>query len=495
MEVKQLSYTILSKTNIYLRLIVHLKSGLTSSLDRVEIVSDNRLKYDVVVVGLGPAGSSLVYLLRNTGLKVAGIDLVDWDGIWGKPCGDAIGEHHFDETGLPKPSGPSLRNRVEGIDIYSPSEEIRLRVKGLGYIIDRNEYGKMLLKEAEKAGVDLYLKTQVKAPILEDGKLIGVKAKNSDGDLVFEAKIVVDATGTGAVLRRRLPKTWPVNEPLKSTDANIAYRKILDLEDTIEDYQYIRIYVNQRIAPGGYWWFFPEGPSSVNVGLGVQGGRGYPSPKEIYEKELAHRPELRNVKRVKADAGAMVPTRRPANTLVWDNFLGIGDNGYTVNPVHGGGMGYAMSAAFYASKAIVEAFEKGDFSRYGPLWKTNLDYMKGIGAKQAALDIFRIYLQSLTDEEIEWALKNGVVKADDAYTISADGELKANLGVLDKARVLISMLKRPVMLLQLRTVGNYMKEIKNLYQEYPENPDDLEKWVSKVEDLYSRFKSELNIEW
>ncbi len=454
-----------------------------------------RLEYDVVIVGLGPAGSSLAYLLRNSGLKIAGIDLVDWDGIWGKPCGDAIGEHHFDETGLPKPSGPSLKNRVVGIDIYSPEEDVRLRVKGLGYIIDRNEYGKMLVREAEKAGIDIYLRTLVRSPILKNGKLIGVTARQGKEELEFYGKIIVDATGTGSVLRRRLPKEWPVNEPLKPTDANIAYRKIVELDHEIEDYNYIRIYVNQRIAPGGYWWYFPEGPTSVNVGLGVQGGRGYPSPREIYEKELAHRPELQKIIRVKADAGAMVPTRRPANTLVWDNFIGIGDNGYTVNPVHGGGMGYAMAAAYYASKAIIKAFQESDFSRYGPLWKINLDYMKGIGAKQAALDIFRMYLQTLTDEEIEWALKNGVVGAEDAYTISADGDLKANLSALEKAKILMRIMKRPTLLLQLKKVGSYMSEIKSLYQEYPDNPDNLQSWLEKVEELYQEFKSELKIDW
>ncbi|MEB3844471.1 MAG: geranylgeranyl reductase family protein [Desulfurococcales archaeon] len=454
------------------------------------------LKYDVVIVGLGPAGSSLAYFLKDSGLKVAGIDLVDWDGLWGKPCGDAIGEHHFDETGLPKPEGEAMRNRVVGIDVYSPREDVKLRVKGYGYIIDRNAYGRGLVKAAMDKGVDVWLKTFVKRPLIEDGRLIGVEARGPNGeDLVFRGKVTVDATGTSSVIRRRLPREWPVNEKLKPTDANIAYRKIVDLDHEIEDYQYIRIYVNMSIAPGGYWWFFPEGPTSVNVGLGVQGGRGYPSPKQIFEEKLANRPELKGIVRVKADAGAMVPTRRPANTLAWDGFIGIGDNGFTVNPVHGGGMGYAMVAAKYASQAIVEAFEAGDFSRYGPLWKTNTLYMRSIGARQAALDIFRIYLQTLTDEEIEWGLKNGVVKADDAYVISSEGELKANLSVLDTAKVLARMLKRPSMLLQLRTVGNYMKKAKNLYLSYPESPDKLGEWVSSVEELYKEFKGKLGIDW
>jgi digeranylgeranylglycerophospholipid reductase len=450
----------------------------------------------VVIVGLGPAGSSLSFFLKDSGLKIAGIDLVDWDGIWGKPCGDAIGEHHFIETGLPLPSGKALRNRVEGIDIYSPSEQIKLRVFGKGFIIDRNAYGVMLLKEAEKKGVDIYLKTRVVAPIVEGGKITGVKAVSpSREELVFKAKVVVDATGTGQVLRRRLPKEWPVNEPLKPVDANVAYRRILELDHEIEDYQFIRIYVNQSIALGGYWWFFPEGKTSVNAGLGVQGGRGYEHPKSIFDSKLAVRKELQKVVRVKADAGALVPTRRPANTLVWDNFIGIGDNGFTVNPVHGGGMGYAMTAAKYAAESIVEAFEKGDFSRYGPLWKTNIKYMKSIGAKQAALDIFRIYLQNLTDEEIEKGLEVGIIDADKAYNISTEGDLDVDMSKIEKLKIVLRLLKRPSLLLQLATVGDYMKTVKNLYLNYPENPDNLPGWVAEVEDTYTKFKKKIGVNW
>ena len=453
-------------------------------------------KFDVAIVGLGPAGSSLAYQLRNSGLKIVAFDVVDWDRIWGKPCGDAIGKHHFEETGMPEPRGEALRNLVKGIDIYSPSEEIRLRVEGEGFVIDRNSYGSMLVREAQSSGVDVRLKTRVTEPVFSDGKLVGVRVKPVGGaSYEVRANIIVDATGTSQIIRRKLPPEWPANEPLKPTDANLAYRRIVDLDREIEDYNYIRIYVNQEIAPGGYWWYFPEGPRSVNVGLGVQHGRGYPHPKQIFEEKILPRPELKNIVAVKSDAGAVVPTRRPANTLVWDNFVGIGDNGFTVNPVHGGGMGYAMSAAYYSAKHIVEAAELGDYSRYGPLWKINLDYMKGIGAKQAGLDIFRIYLQTVNNDVIEWGLKLGIVDAKSAYDISSEGEMKANLSVLDKITLMVGNITRIRDLLKLRTVAKYMADAKKLYLEYPDNPDKLPEWIARVENLYADFKKWLGVDW
>jgi len=458
-------------------------------------VAEQAGSYDVVIVGLGPAGSSLARLLSGSSLRVLGIDMVDWDGVWGKPCGDAIGKHHFEETGLPEPRGEEVKQRVEGIDIISPSEKHVLTVRGEGYVIDRNKLGTRYIREAEQGGVEVKLNTQAIAPIIENGKVAGVRAvdRKTGKHLIFRANVVVDATGNSGVLRRKLPRDWPANEPLKPVDANIAYREIVELDYEIERPEYLRIYLNQKIAPGGYWWFFPEGITRANIGLGVQGGRGYPRPNVIYREVLARRPEVR-VTRVLNASGSLVPTRRPANTLAWHGFIGIGDNGYTVNPVHGGGMGYAMYAAFMARKAILEAHEAGDFSAKG-LWSVNTGYMRTLGAKQAALDVFRIFLQNLSDDDIEYGIKHGIMKAEDAYETSVTGELHANLSLLDKVATVLKTLGRPSLLPKLAIVARYMKRVREHYLSYPDSPEGLQKWVSEVEGIYREYKGSLGINW
>ena len=452
--------------------------------------------YDVVIVGLGPAGSSLAYLLRNKGLRVVAVDLVDWDGLWGKPCGDAIGAHHFEENDIPPPSGDEVYQRVEGIDIYSPSEKHMIRVKGKGYMLNRNKLGRRLVEEAQKAGVDIRLRTRAVAPVIEAGKLAGVRVVSLDkGEhYIIKAKIVVDATGSGGALRRKLPSEWPVSEQLKPVDANIAFREIRILDYEIEEPEYIRIYLNKEIAPGGYWWFFPKGANIVNVGLGVQGGRGYPKPTVLYYEKLAKRPDIARSREILSSSGALVPTRRPANTLVWDNFIGIGDNSFTVNPVHGGGMGYAMHSAYHAAKAIEKAFETGDFSAKG-LWYLNVAYMKGLGAKQASLDIFRIFLQELENADLEYGIKHRIMRAEDAYETSVTGELKADFSVLDKVVTVIKTLGRPSLLPKLVKVAEYMRRVRELYMRYPESPEGLSRWVTEVNDLYAEYKRALGVNW
>ncbi|MCE4604583.1 MAG: geranylgeranyl reductase family protein [Aeropyrum sp.] len=458
------------------------------------------LKYDVVIVGLGPAGSSLAYLLKDSGLKVAGIEVAGPERVWGKPCGDAIGKGHFLETGLPLPKEPALMQVVNAVDIYSPSEEVRLRLAepNGGFMIDRNKYGFQLVEEAQKSGVDIYLRTHALKPIIEDGKLAGVYAKQhgeEESAIRFYANIVVDATGSGGAIKRKLPPDWPVVEPLKPTDSAVAFRKIVEVDYDIEEPDVIRIYINENIAPGGYWWLFPKGKRIANIGIGVQRGRGFPHPRELYTKYLDARPDTGRVVRVLNEAGALLPTRRPANTIVWDNFISIGDNAYTVNPIHGGGMGYAMTAAMYAAKTIKSAFEIGDFT-VNTLWQANTGYMRTTGAKQAGLDILRIYLQTLTNEEVEWAMRNGVASVESLMETSISGEMKKlNITALEKAKLLVRMLGRPTKLLELLTVGEYMSRVKKLYLQYPEKPEELPKWVDKVESLYKEFKAKIGVDW
>jgi geranylgeranyl reductase family protein len=445
--------------------------------------------YDVVVAGLGPAGAVALWHLARLGMKVLGVDQRDWGSLWGKPCGDAIGAHHPREAHLPELPSRVIRNRVSGIDIFSPSENVRYRILGEGYIIDRGEMGRWLIKEAMDRGAEVLLKTNILAPIIENGKVAGVLLKGGEGKVHVRAKVVVEATGFSRVIRLRLPKEWPVYEDIEPTDYEVAYREVIEYEDfTIEEPSIIRIYLNQDVAPGGYWWFFPESSMAANVGLGVQNGKGYPNPLRLYREKLAKHALLSRRYIVKRGAGAPLPTRHPSNSMVGPGIVVIGDAGYTVNPLHGGGMGYSFRAAYFAAKAIEEAFERGDFTPKG-LWSLNVNYMKTVGARQAALDVFRRFLQMLSNEDIEYGMKNKLIPEQDVYYTSSSGDIR--LSIVEKAMILLRGLGRPSLLSKLKLVADYMKKIKNHYESYPEQPEQLPRWIAAAQNLYNEYLASL----
>ncbi len=445
--------------------------------------------YDVVVAGLGPAGAVATWHLSRMGFRVVGIDFRSWKTLWGKPCGDAIGAHHLHEAGLPEPPSGIIKNRVTAIDIYSPGETTRYRVTGEGYIIDRRAFGEWLLREAADRGAELLLGAAVLAPIIEGGRVVGVKARVGDRTEEIRGKVVIEATGFSRAIRMRLPREWPVYEDIAPTDMEIGYREIIHYEDyEIEEPSVLRIYLDQEVAPGGYWWFFPESGSAANVGLGVQGGMGHPSPQELYRRLVSRHPLFSRKYSVVTAAGAPLPTRRPSNTMVGPGVMVIGDAGYTVNPLHGGGMGYAFRSAYFAAKAFENAYNAGVFDEER-LWGLNTEYMRAIGARQAALDIFRLFLQRLSNDDIRYGMEKRLIPEQDVYYTSTEGELK--LSIVEKASIILRGLRRPSLLAKLKIVADYMKRARRLYLSYPEKPGELPRWIRSVEQLYSDYLSRL----
>lgn len=445
--------------------------------------------YDVVVVGLGVAGAFAAYKLSRAGLKVLAVDIKPYDRLGDKPCGDAIGKHHLEALGLADLPPDIIEGRVRGIDIFSPSENFKFRVLGEGYEVDRVGLVRYLVKRALDFGLELSIETTVLGPVFRGGFVRGVVLRREGALVEISAKVVIDSSGNARVIARKLPSEWPVSEDLKMVDSNIAYREVRELQFEVEESDILRIYVSKRIAPGGYWWLFPYSLMSryVNVGLGVQGGRGYPHPRILLYQYVLSR-ELFKGSRIVEAGGALVPTRDPLKSLVWNGIAVIGDAAYTVNPVHGGGKGSAMVSANCVSSAIIEGLETGGVDARS-LWNANVCYMTNYGVKQAVLNVFRLFLQELSDDDIEFGMSKKIIREEDLNTLSLKGDLE--LSVVDKALRFLAGLRRPSLLFKLRSVSEYMNKVRSLYGGYPRSPEELPAWSQKVESLLREYKAKV----
>ncbi len=445
--------------------------------------------YDVVVVGAGTAGCFAAYKLAKAGLSVALIEYKDVNNIGKKVCGDAIGAHHFKTIGLEEPKmGVDATGIFTGIKVYAPNERDYIIVEGKGYALNRHVFGQRLLKMALNAGAELYDKHKAIAPIVEGSWVKGIKSLNlRDNSIVdFYAKVVVDASGAVSVIRIKLPKEWWVSSKVPYEDYNVTYREIWKINMEL-DTKYAEIYLNPKIAPGGYWWFFPKSRDIVNVGLGVQAIPNNPNPLKQFMKYIKEKFK-KNIIKVLDAGGGIVPTRRPIPCMVWNGVVIVGDAACTANPLHGGGIGPSMLSSLKAAETIIEALDKGDASIEN-LWEYQIRYHKIYGAKQAALDIARMYLQRLSEEDLSFFIEKRVVSGLEILDMGYEGELR--LSILKKLGIAAKLVKKPNLLKEVKAVRDYMNKIKLLYINFPKKPSEYPRWLNNVNILINEFKSRI----
>ncbi len=459
--------------------------GFTDSRERAFVK-----KFDVVVVGAGTGGCTAAKAAAEAGLEVCLVDRKGEGDIGDKVCGDAIGKHHFDRLKLAYPAGDELERKISGVDIYSPDEETVFRIKSealFGFMLNRRLFGQRLLRHALNAGSSLMDSTHVLGPLLEGGFVVGVLARKVDSEEKFElrGRVVVDASGFSAVLRRQLPPELGIEAAASPGDEVVCYREIRRLREPIEEPDFCRMYVSQAISPGGYCWIFPEGGTRVNVGLGVAPLGKFPSPKrQLYELVLSRL--LFEGSTAVTGGGGYLPTRRPLDSAVGDGILLVGEAAFHVNPSHGGGMGPSMIGGASAGEVVVGALEAGDVSRRG-LWSHNVRYMEAYGVKQAGLDVFRLFLQGLGDANLNHGMKYRLLTEEDILRASMDEEVR--LSITEATRRVLQSLGRLTLLRRLRDAAGLMKRVRAWYRNYPTSPQGFEEWRRNAWDLFRVARS------
>lgn len=448
-------------------------------------------KFDVIVVGAGTGGCIAAKTVADAGLNVCLIDRKKEEDIGEKVCGDAIGKHHFDDLGLDYPVGDELERKLIGVRIYSPDRENVFKVKDerlYGFIINRRRFGQRLLRNTTDSGATLFESTHALEPIIKDSFVIGVSARNikTAEKIKLFGQVIVDASGYLAVLRKKLPSEMVVEPTINIEDVVICYREIRELKEQVAEPDFCDLYLSQKWAPGGYSWVFAESGNKVNVGLGVSMSSNFPNPKNQFYENILSMPLFEGSS--VANAGTWYdPTRRPLDCVTGNGIVIVGDAACQVNPIHGGGMGPSMRGGATAGKTIVEAVEKGNVSLDG-LWPYNVRYMHSYGAKQAGLDVFRILLQGLGDEGLNYIMKHRLITEEDLLKASMGEDARIN--ITEATRRIFRGLGKLSFLKRLREAANLLKKVRQHYWNYPITPQEFEVWRKKAQE-YVKQANEL----
>ncbi len=450
-------------------------------------------KYDAIVVGAGTAGCLAAKTIAQKGLKVCLVEKKPRQEIGEKICGDALGEHHLKFLGLEKPQGGELEAKIDGIKIYSPDENTVFTIADkdfVGHILNRRLFGQWLLNKATDAGATLQDSTNLRGPIIEKGAVVGISAKNMKSGKISElrSKVVVDATGYFGMVRKQLPAEMGIDRDIDNADVEACYREIRQLKQETENTRFCEIYLNQKASPGGYIWIFPKGGARVNVGIGAcMRKSGYPNPKEQLYSTAFKKPMF-DGSLVLTGGAWFDPVRRPLDNMVGNGVVLVGDAASLVNPIHGGGIGPSMLSGYFAGQQIVEALEKGAATKEA-LWGYNKRYIETYGKKQGTLDIFKMFLLSCSDDDLNYGMNEKLMTEDDVLKAGMGDDF--HLNITETAKRVFRGIRRVGFLTKLRATVVMMRGLSAHYNTYPTTPEGFEPWRTQTVKLIEDARKKL----
>jgi len=450
--------------------------------------------FDVIVVGAGTGGSVAARFAAEKGLKVCLIDSKDKKEIGNKICGDAVGNDIFDFLKIKHPKGNELSCKIKGAKLYTPDLKKCIDLtdpKQAGYIVNRIEFGQRLLNEALDAGVDQFIDNTMALDLLYNQNTVsGVKVKLYNGEKAnLRSKVLIDASGFYSPLRKKVKSNLVEKKVLKE-DSILCYREIVKFSPQdlrINNPDYISIILNREKAPGGYIWYFPKNESSLNIGLGTfMNLKG--KVKDLYHQNVFNEFIKTSKYEIISSGGGVVSVRRPLWSCTDNGIMFVGDAACHVNPLHGGGIDPSMRGGFFAANTVVDAIEKGDYS-VNSLWNYNYDVMTSFGAEFASLDLLRMTLQILSNEDLNFALQQDLLSSEEILEISSTGEFE--LPVISLVTKALKGISKPNLLLDLNYLRIRMNEISKIYKNFPTKIENFEDWKMRAIQVYDKIKKML----
>lgn len=298
-------------------------------------------KYDIIIIGAGPAGLNAGLRITKSGFTGSML-LVDKTTPWDFPipCAEGVGKLGFEQAIDVKDSW--IRQKILYAQFHAPNGNIiSYKDDNGGYIINRALMQKDISEQLTQSGTHCAFNKRVvrvsppengiRTVFLQNGRKIG-------------AQVIIDASGPVSGFGKE--------EKINCKPGDLEPSYFAWVEDIEIEQDHIHIYAGKELAPGGYAWVFPRGKNAANIGivLGKHAVTGA-NLRHLLDNFLSR--YFPSVKVVHRFAGS-IPCGFKKVPIAIPGFIKTGDAANTVNPISRAGISEALLSGKLAGDAALE---------------------------------------------------------------------------------------------------------------------------------------------
>ncbi len=316
------------------------------------------MKYDVAVVGTGPAGLKTAEQAAARGLKT--VVLEKRAKVTDSLMGELVTDKALRLLRV-RPDSEYVGNKFSAIVGASldtgASIAVDRRLLGNSYLLDEDRCQELMYERAVADGAEFRFGARVDSVTKDNGQVTGV-TYNRGADSV-KASLTVGADGSFS----RVSETAGFTHPKWLLSYGIRF-KLANCKNIDPETAYF--YVGRDVGLG-YLWLYPRSETEVNLGIGRVPTTGsewhsLPPMREVLLKYMRTHEETRDAKIVGANGGVvpcagLIPRFTDAGVALCGNSAG------QVSSIVGGGVTTCLHAGSLLAQHAQRMVEQDDFSR------------------------------------------------------------------------------------------------------------------------------------
>ena len=352
--------------------------------------------YDTIVIGGGPAGSTVATLVAEQGHRVL---LLEREAEPTFKIGESLipaTYWTFQRLGMLEKLRTSHFPQKYSVQFYSRTgkasapfyfSQTNPHESAMTWQVLRSEFDEMLLDNAKEKGVEIRKGTGAREVRFEGDTATGVVTQDIDGTReTLNATVIVDSTGQRSLIGRQL--NLNTIEPNLKMASLFTHYEGGHRDEGIDEGATLILHTEEKDS---WFWSIPLPYNRTSIGVVgeldylLQDRRdadGKLNAQKIFTEELAKCAPLQQ--RLEG-AKQLFPIQTTkdfsyrASRIAGNNWVLVGDAFGFLDPVYSTGLFLALKSGEMAADVIIEAFHKNDFSEtqlgsFGP------EFVKGMEA-------------------------------------------------------------------------------------------------------------------